>query len=486
DAENITSGFGVATFKTPIATFDLDDNYFGFDSTGINGVKYYLGDNSGLQHSYVDTTVKNGFTYYYAVVSYDFGYPQGDILPTESPIKISLQSDGTVVTGSNVVKITPEAPTAGYVAPTLGTIDLVEGATTSVVSYRILDETLVKDQHTYTITFEDTLKVGESGESDTLTTKNFTLTDETAGVVLIDKSTVFGEDDEQPIIDGFQLTFRNEEKVEIDEANSGWNNDGIMDFTFEKLVTPQESGEQRPNDYIISFGEVGIGTSSEITLSNNTFPAQDVNFQIFNVSSGQFIKFGFIDLETADGEGLLSASGARRDRVVFLEEDQSGVEKKTWWFYLSGSAPNEERFPTSGDSVYLNLKKPFLAADKFSFTTSSGKTDLALAKKDMDNIKVVPNPYVASAKWELKNPFNTGRGPRSLHFTNLPQKCTIRVFTINGELVNTLEHDSNLNNGTYDWDMLTKDRLAISYGVYVFHVEAPGIGDKIGKFAVIK
>jgi hypothetical protein len=33
---------------------------------------------------------------------------------------------------------------------------------------------------------------------------------------------------------------------------------------------------------------------------------------------------------------------------------------------------------------------------------------------------------------------------------------------------------------------LTKDNLAISYGVYIYHVEAPGIGEKIGKFAVIK
>jgi len=211
-----------------------------------------------------------------------------------------------------------------------------------------------------------------------------------------------------------------------------------------------------------------------------------VNFQVFNKSTDSFIEFGFVDIEKADGDGILTADGARRDRIVFLEEDPSGVERKTWWFYLTGNAPNAERFPTTGDSIYINLKKPFLSSDKFSFTTISGKTDILLAKEDLDNIRVVPNPYVASAKWEVKNPFNTGRGPRSLHFTHLPSQCTIRVFTINGELVNSLYHDSEVNNGTYDWDMLTKDRLAISYGVYVFHIEAPGIGDKVGKFAVIK
>jgi hypothetical protein len=40
--------------------------------------------------------------------------------------------------------------------------------------------------------------------------------------------------------------------------------------------------------------------------------------------------------------------------------------------------------------------------------------------------------------------------------------------------------------GTYIWNMLTKDNLEISYGIYLYHVEAPGIGEKVGKFAVIK
>ena len=287
-------------------------------------------------------------------------------------------------------------------------------------------------------------------------------------------------------MEGFKLVFNNEEKVEIDRINSGWNNDGIMEYVFQKLITTKEKGEQRPNDYVITFGEVGYGTSKEMVLSGNTFPSQPVNFTVYNKSTEAFIDFGFVDIEKTGGDGLLTASGATRDRVVFLEDDPSGNEKKTWWFYLSGSAPNGERFPAVGDSIVLNLKKPFLSADKFTFTTSAGKTDNELAKEELDKIKVVPNPYVGSAKWELKNPYNTGRGPRSLHFTHLPAQCTIRIFTINGELVNTLNHDSNLNNGTYEWDMLTKDRLAISYGVYVFHVEAPGIGDKVGKFAVIK
>ena len=36
------------------------------------------------------------------------------------------------------------------------------------------------------------------------------------------------------------------------------------------------------------------------------------------------------------------------------------------------------------------------------------------------------------------------------------------------------------------WDMLTRDQQDLAYGVYIYHVEAPGIGEHIGKFAVVK
>ena len=168
--------------------------------------------------------------------------------------------------------------------------------------------------------------------------------------------------------------------------------------------------------------------------------------------------------------------------------DQDGNEIFTWWFYLGDepTAENNLRYPAEGDTAVIYLRKPFLSTDVFRFVASESSTDKNLAAEQMDLIKVVPNPYVAAADWEAKNPYNSGRGPRALHFTHLPNQCTIRIFTINGELVDVIEHNSSLNDGTAIWDMLSKDNLSISYGIYVYHVDAPGIGEKLGKFAVIK
>ena len=134
----------------------------------------------------------------------------------------------------------------------------------------------------------------------------------------------------------------------------------------------------------------------------------------------------------------------------------------------------------------IKLDKPFLSHDTFEFTTLTAGIDQQLAKNQMDDIRVVPNPYIVANSWEPRNPYTNGRGDRELHFTHLPAKCTIKIFNVRGQLVETIERNAAVDNGTEIWDMLSKDNLDISYGIYIYHVEAEGIGEKIGKFVVVK
>ena len=488
DASTITNGTGAQQFLSPLKIFDLIDGYKGFDTLGIDGIHYNLGDDSGLQHSFVDSSVKNGFTYYYAVVSYSKGSPYLGILPGESPIRVNLHSDGSVTLGPNVARVIPEASSSGYVNSTLANISRIQGTTSSTIGYEIVDPHAVKDRHNYYLTFQDTLVITK-GKPDTLKTKNYTLTDSTSKNILVYQNPQLSPIYEQPVIDGFRLSFNNAVRVEIDTIASGWNTQTVPKFVFTKFVPRKGAGgEERPNDYKVYFGNVGFDTSLAFTFGNAILPSIPVNFQVLNISTNKIIKCGFLEVDTTGGSGKLSTDGASQDIIIFLEPNSKDSLVTTWEFFLATTPDStlNQTNPQPGDTANIKLKKPFLSGDVFSFTSIPQHVDNALAKVQLENVKVVPNPYLGSAQWESKNPYASGRGPRSLHFTHLPAQCVLRIFTVDGELVQTINHNSVIDDGTEDWNMLSKDNLSIAYGVYVLYVDAPGIGTKMTKFAVIK
>lgn len=142
--------------------------------------------------------------------------------------------------------------------------------------------------------------------------------------------------------------------------------------------------------------------------------------------------------------------------------------------------------PAPGDIFLMHTSKPFSSKDRFSFTTASAYIKPSKAKAELSNIAVVPNPYVAASEFELRPNLISGRGDRLIYFIHLPSKCTIRIYTLNGELVQTLHHDSPYQDGSEAWNLLSKNSMDIAYGIYIYHVDAPDVGEHIGKFAIIK
>jgi hypothetical protein len=521
DAYTITDGEGILTFYKPIAQCDLKDGIKGYHPIDINGVHYYLGDDAGIFHSFVDSTVQNGQTYYYAIVSYDFGGDaSNNIPPTESTKRLSInQITGEIRKGPNVVIVTPEAPAAGYIEADIMEIEQVQGQTTSKIGYRIVDPLEILDNHRYRITFEDTLKPykGIGTGIDTLTTKSYTLEDITYSAqpeTLIEKCRKFKITDEQPIINGFQIIFDNQPYVIFNSRLSYWSSDSLWRFgttVFQFASFPPAVGLPYPADYRIEIAESIIDTSTEFSVGTPglpypyyyKFPKKYTNFTVkkridvtgIDDLDWEKIPFAFGDFSPRTtpvgiGNDTLDADAVETDWVVFLDEiDKDGKPFPTWKFSLEYPGGYEERYihpPGDGDTAFIVIDKPFMSTDIFEFTTKASYIDTSKAKEELKKIRVVPNPYFCAATWEPKNPYTSGRGPRSIHFNHLPTKCTIRIYTVSGELVRTIEHNSLYNNGSEEWDLLTKDNLSTAYGIYIYHVEAPGIGEHIGKFAIIK
>ena len=133
--------------------------------------------------------------------------------------------------------------------------------------------------------------------------------------------------------------------------------------------------------------------------------------------------------------------------------------------------------PDQGDKVRFTVGLPASVFDQYTFsTTAPNSFDASLAKGELGKIRAVPNPYFAHSSYEL-NRFN-----RVLKFTHLPARCTVRIFNLAGDLVRVM--DKNDGTSQLTWDLNTSRGLPVGSGVYIFHVDAPGVGTTTGKVAV--
>jgi hypothetical protein len=118
------------------------------------------------------------------------------------------------------------------------------------------------------------------------------------------------------------------------------------------------------------------------------------------------------------------------------------------------------------------------------------------ATPSMDDIFVVPNPYVRGGQpmgWDL-NPSDRDPTGTKIAFVNLPlEKCEVKIYTLAGDLVQTLDHDPEFeaalgresNSGTVFWNLISRNGQDIVSGVYLFSVKCGG-DTKVGRFVIIR
>jgi len=493
ESKIITDAFGKPTFRKPIAQFDLIDGVKGLHSVDVNGALFNLGDDTGLKHSYIDSTVQNGQTYYYAIVSYDQGFIDttiaGELLgipPTECTSIIKIDINGEVKkTDINTVVITPRAPGAGYIPAEL---ELVQhfGPGTGSISLSILNPDSIKNNHTYRLEFENSSKFQDDPNP------FYRLVDYSTNDTLIDLTQISAEEEQIPVLDGFSIEIKNDPNVSIDWNKTGWkkgNSNYIVEVGFDKRYAPAYQLKRvfYPADFEIHFKLKGEGdlsfpaTSfsqpqpSNIIIKNLT---EDIdNFQFIFRDNDQDSTFGigdaiFVVVGDSAGKPATSFADVRIGWSVTFKEDTT-------------IAPSNQRPPQPGDVYQIVTQKPFRTGEFYEFNTRGVSFDRSKAKSDLDKIAVVPNPYTGAASWEPRS-LSVGRGERRIYFIHLPPKCTIRIYTISGYLVQTLHHNGTIDDGQEPWNLVSRDGMDIAYGIYVYYVDAPGIGKKIGKFAIIK
>ena len=494
DARLVTNADGIPTFYRPLAQWDLVNGITG-NRTVLGGEAIYnLGTDTGLQYFYIDRNVKNGVRYYYALVAYDRGVISADgvvsIDPIENVFNFAVDGFGNVRGNSINAKVAvPRAKAAGFV-PGGANEDLsrvTSGVGTGSIRVTVGNEELVKKDHVYRMEFTDT-----TASTEFYATKSYRIRDMTENrIVLPDRP--MGSS--TPLVDGFVVEIFNHPVIRYFDERTGWvqnygtdneqtsrnprDLDGLTTTwtATPAVIDPTESTFSRrtPDNFELRF------TANKVyrppLFQTSVYRRDSLNVRAFNSNTNTQVDLLWLDVNrnaTLDpGDQLIISDiepgfGRRlRHRITFTHTGGTSVA------------------PTQGDVFRIANRKPFKSGDFFQFTTSDARFDPALAKSELDKVAVVPNPYIGAAEWDLRT-IEQGRSDRRVQFINLPQQCTIRIYNVRGELINTLRHNATDDNGALFWDMRTKESLDVAYGVYIFHVDAPGIGEKIGKFAIIK
>ena len=471
DAHIITNGYGEATFFDPAARFDLDNEISGFFDVDVSGVQYFLGDNTGLQHSWTDTDVHNGETYYYAVVSYDRGWAEKHILPSECSKVIVKDISGDITLDKNTVQVVPSSPSAGYTPPEIPNgVQRVSGWGTGEIAVDILDSREVENGK-FVITFDDTTYADS-----TTVYSLFQVTPEFDTIPVFRESSALDFQDTNSLFDGMRL-FVEDDSIAYNDTTSTWiAGDANLDY-FATLDSYWDTRRQRRPGFPTQY-EIRVGTpDSSLIFGNFQYVT---NFQVWDV-----IRETPVDFYLREPEGQVDSVLSAGDDIWLWLQDGS-TWRRTWTIRFVAPEETDPIQPEAGNVAFIGIDLPFRAGDTFTFKTFAAKEDTRKAHIALENVAVVPNPYVAAAEWEPPRLTASGRGERRLYFIHLPRQATIRVYSMSGDLVQTLHHNGSLNDGELAWDLRSKDGLDIAPGVYLYHVDAGPIGETTGKFAVIK
>jgi hypothetical protein len=132
-------------------------------------------------------------------------------------------------------------------------------------------------------------------------------------------------------------------------------------------------------------------------------------------------------------------------------------------------------YQTSNDPT-----KPFF----YEFNTVSpvfGDQNNATVTNALEAIRIVPNPYYGFST------LDRSKSDKFVTFRHMPLNATVKIYTLNGDLVKTLYKASSgdpSTSSTLEWNLQNMDNVPVASGIYIALIDAPGIGQKVMKIIV--
>jgi len=436
------------------------------------------GLDNGLKHSWMDTNVVNGVEYWYAVTAYDridltLDVPVNELTPATTP---------NTPANPHTVSVIPSKPVSSVEQGKISDLGLqhVSGISTSEILIDLYDPSLLADaEYTVGVKYQSELK------------KTFYLIETTSSAdTILNNLPIVSRDqswmgyDNAPVIRGFRLSVIDDPADTVGfflvEGDSAHFADGDV-----AIDLPGATG--RPDiprrDVEIIFDNSGYSAHYGGKPVEKSVAVPFTVWDITDSTNRYKLHSLFKDKTPKDEWGpnddiTLLSIAADND---FPTGNFNSVKAKYGLFTLSFgfSEPDSLYLATQwqGDRWQLLTMRPLRGDDVFHFSTLAPKLR---DKPLLDLVKVVPNPFVVSAAWDSRE------GQHRLQFTNLPEKCTIKLYTVAGDLVRSIEH----NGGSFEWwDLHNESDMEVAFGVYLYHIESESNGttvEKSGKILVVR
>ncbi|MEO5988383.1 MAG: hypothetical protein ABIU54_13145 [Candidatus Eisenbacteria bacterium] len=533
----------IATYDEINGVRVVTDRYFD-PTTGqlIQDYPVAFGSDAGVRFQYVATQdfirggpLHDGTEYYYAVTAYSYnptGLPK--ILENAQAVVRAIPQRSAAGTDLGSASATDVL----YLQK-----DTTKPPSTDVVSVEVVNPELVTGD-IYKVVFEAIVPpyVGPIGTIDSTTIYySWSLIDSTTGAVKFSGQLNRNGDDDYRVVDGLRVKvtgkyaaqfqdalYRNLntahrralEGVNFGLAAFGGGAGPAIDFQGSSL-----DPAAMPDSFTSVQLRFGTTTTQNAyrymrlqTQTDGSAPNGDreyryggyhqVNVQAWDVITNRQLDLAFVErLLTDDFGAILPASeqpstndstwapsdedAGGREYLLITSRPYSAAPKAEFQvdgFINGGSAPllyaltakkrTAADIIDNGDAFDFIWANPAKDNDVYVFDTQKlQQNNSGLAKSRLERIRAVPNPYYAHSTYEL-NQFG-----RKVRFLNMPERCTVRIFNLAGQLVRTLDK-SDASTSVLEWDLQTRNDLPVGSGVYIFHVEVPGVGEHIGRLVI--
>jgi len=471
------------------AQFDLDNDIEGFEKIMPHR---NLGSNTGLEYRFIDENVENGKEYIYAVCAYDRGFLPGDELfdpdnvAESKALNFEVPSLENFLSNSSnlphVVKVVPHRPATNTRFAEL-TVERMPGTIgNGLFNVEVINPLQVTGD-TYEMEFDCDYSDPPENTKIVPGSQSYTIMNTRTSNILVEDSDEWSRDLQEPeappIFDGLRWGIQMSTDIILVKEDAFWTETSECTY---KLETAALSPLKSRSNYELRF----IGENAETVYANPSFSVEKFKgpFECWNtVTNRKTNLVSFAGTELAPNTKFFVYENQ------LPENPEDDTYQLTFSFTMNWVLPNtvdEEGniIPpdidwATGDTLIIPVRKPFERGDGFIVRTDEVFEVVEVTTDNLDSVRVVPNPYIVRAEWEGDS------FVRKIQFTNLPDDCQVHVFTVSGEKVITLEHQSSYD-GSEDWDLLTLNRQEIAPGLYVYVVEAANGKTKSGKFVVIK